>query len=79
MDLVAKVAPDGYTVGFGAISTTCSIRTYTRTCSSTSKDFTPVRLPGTSAIMLQVILALPIKSVAELIDYAQSTRVGTEL
>ncbi|MEN3291411.1 MAG: hypothetical protein V7642_664 [Burkholderiales bacterium] len=72
MDVVAKAAPDGYTIGFGAISTNAlNPHIYKNMQFDPRKDFTAISLLGISTIVLQVNPALPIRSVAELIDYAK--------
>ncbi|WP_375576146.1 Bug family tripartite tricarboxylate transporter substrate binding protein [Paracidovorax oryzae] len=72
MDAVAKAAPDGYTVGMGAISTNAlNPHIYKKMPFDPRKDFTPVGLLGQSTIVLEAGPALPVKNVAELIDYAR--------
>jgi tripartite-type tricarboxylate transporter receptor subunit TctC len=72
MDLVAKAAPDGYTIGFGAISTNAlNPHIYKNMQFDPRKDFTAISMLGISTIVLQVNPALPARSVAELIDYAK--------
>lgn len=70
MDAVAKAAPDGYTIGMGAISTNAlNPHVYKSMSFDPRKDFTPVSLLGTSTIVLQVTPSLPVKNVGELVDY----------
>ena len=72
MDAVAKAAPDGYTIGFGAISTNAlNPHIYKSMAFDPRKDFTAVSLLGTSTIVLEVPGASPIKSVADLIAAAK--------
>jgi tripartite-type tricarboxylate transporter receptor subunit TctC len=72
MDLVAKAAPDGYTIGFGAISTNAlNPHVYKAMPFDPRKDFTAISLLGTSTIVLEVASSVPVKSVAELIAYAK--------
>jgi tripartite-type tricarboxylate transporter receptor subunit TctC len=74
MDAVAKAAPDGYTIGFGAISTNAlNPHVYKTMSFDPRKDFTPITLLGTSTIVLQVSPSLPIKSVSELIEHAKKS------
>nr|WP_238139655.1 tripartite tricarboxylate transporter substrate binding protein [Roseateles aquatilis] len=71
MDAVAKSAPDGYTVGMGAISTNAlNPHIYRKMPFDPRKDFTAVGLLGNSTIVLEVGPALPVKNVAELRAYA---------
>ncbi|MDQ8035135.1 MAG: tripartite tricarboxylate transporter substrate binding protein [Bordetella sp.] len=72
MDAVAKAAPDGYTVGMGAISTNAlNPHIYKKMAFDPRSDFTAIGLLGNSTIVLEVNPALPVKSVAELIEYAK--------
>jgi len=69
---VAKSAPDGYTVGMGAISTNAlNPHIYKKMAFDPRKDFTAVGLLGNSTIVLEVGSALPVKSVAELLAHAR--------
>lgn len=72
MDAVAKSAPDGYTVGMGAISTNAlNPHIYKKMPFDPRKDFTAIGMLGMSTIVLEVGPALPVKSVAELIEHAR--------
>ena len=72
MDAVAKAAPDGYTVGMGAISTNAlNPHIYKKMPFDPRKDFTSVGLLGNSTIVLEAGPALPVKNVAELVAYLQ--------
>ncbi|MCU4120641.1 Bug family tripartite tricarboxylate transporter substrate binding protein [Variovorax sp. N23] len=72
MDVVAKAAPDGYTIGFGAISTNAlNPHIYKSMAFDPRKDFTAISLLGTSTIVLEVPTTSPIKSVADLIAAAK--------
>ena len=72
MDAVAKSAPDGYTVGMGAISTNAlNPHIYKKMAFDPRKDFTAVALLGNSTIVLEVGSALPVKNVAELLAHAR--------
>ncbi|QHI99506.1 tripartite tricarboxylate transporter substrate binding protein [Xylophilus rhododendri] len=67
MDAVAKAPPDGYTIGFGAISTNAlNPHVYKSMPFDPRKDFTAIGLLGTSTIVLEVPAASPIKTVADL-------------
>ena len=70
MDAVAKAAPDGYTVGMGAISTNAlNPHIYKKMPFDPRKDFTSVGLLGNSTIVLEAGPALPVKNVAELLAH----------
>ncbi len=72
MDAVAKAAPDGYTVGMGAISTNAlNPHIYKKMAFDPRKDFSAIGLLGNSTIVLEVGSALPVKSVAELLAHAR--------
>jgi len=73
MDAVAKAAPDGYTIGFGAISTNAlNPHIYRHVPFDPRKDFTAISLLGNSTIVLEVSPAVPVKTVPELIAYAKA-------
>jgi len=73
MDAVSKAAPDGYTIGFGAISTNAlNPHIYKHVPFDPRKDFTAISLLGTSTIVLEVSESLPVKTVPELIAYAKA-------
>ena len=73
MDAVAKAAPDGYTIGFGAISTNAlNPHIYKSMAFDPRKDFTAVGLLGTSTIVLEVPAASPVKTVADLVAAAKA-------
>ncbi|AGW89252.1 ABC transporter substrate-binding protein [Ralstonia pickettii DTP0602] len=73
MDAVAKAAPDGYTIGFGAISTNAlNPHIYKQVPFDPRKDFTAISLLGTSTIVLEVSPSLPVKNVKELVAYAKA-------
>jgi tripartite-type tricarboxylate transporter receptor subunit TctC len=78
MDAVAKAAPDGYTLGMGAISTNAlNPHVYKSMAFDPRKDFTAVSLLGTSTIVLQVIPAMPVKNVADLVEHLKKNPGST--
>ena len=73
MDAVAKAAPDGTTIGFGAISTNAlNPHIYRSMAFDPRKDFTAIGLLGTSTIVLEVPAASPVKTVADLVAAAKA-------
>ncbi|MCZ0738366.1 Bug family tripartite tricarboxylate transporter substrate binding protein [Phreatobacter sp. AB_2022a] len=73
MDIVAKAAPDGHTIGFGAISTNAlNPHLYRNMRFDPRKDFTAISLLGTSTIVLTVGPRIPVRTVAEFIAYAKA-------
>ena len=74
MDAVAKAAADGYTIGFGAISTNAlNPHVYKSMAFDPRKDFTAISLLGTSTIVLEVPASSPVKSVADLVAAAKKS------
>ena len=72
MDAVARSAPDGYTIGMGAISTNAlNPHIYPKMTFDPRKDFTAVGLLGASTIVLEVGPGLKVKNVAELLEHAR--------
>jgi len=74
MDAVAKAAPDGYAIGFGAISTNAlNPHIYKQMAFDPRKDFTAVSMLGYSTIVLTVApQSVPAKTVPEFIAYAKA-------
>jgi tripartite-type tricarboxylate transporter receptor subunit TctC len=69
---VAKAAPDGYTLIIGGTGTLAvNPALYPNVGYDPRKDFAPVGLIGTSALILLVHPSLPVHSVRELIDLAK--------
>ncbi len=81
MDVVARAAPDGYTIGFGAISTNAlNPFVYPSMPFDPTKDFTGVSMLGASTVVLEVGPALKVANVKELVEYAKQhpdTSFGT--
>lgn len=73
MDAVAKSKPDGYTIGFGAISTNAlNPHIYKSMAFDPRKDFTAVSMLGYSSIVLEVGKGFPANNVQELIAYIKA-------
>lgn len=73
--LVARSAPDGYT--FMNISTahTISQTLYTKLDYNLQRDLTPVVVLGNSPLIMVVHAGIPVKNVAELVDWAKKNRL----
>jgi tripartite-type tricarboxylate transporter receptor subunit TctC len=72
-DVVAKAAPDGYTIGFGTTSThAVAVGLSPNLPYDPIKSFAPIALVSTSPYVLVVYPGLPAKSVPELIALAKS-------
>jgi len=75
-DIVAKAPPDGYTLFLQDITThAINASLYKKLPYDTVRDFTPITLVASSALMLVVHPSLPAKSVKDLIALAK-TRPG---
>jgi tripartite-type tricarboxylate transporter receptor subunit TctC len=72
-DLVAKSAPDGYTILEGALSThAVNVSLYSRMPYDPVKDFAPITLVAVTPNVLVVNASFPVNSVPELIAYAKA-------
>src|SRR5471032_1872310 len=73
LDLVAKSAPDGYTIGMGPIGALAITRHMVAKLPYViERDFQPIALVARGHLLLAVSPQLPVKSVAELIAYAKA-------
>lgn len=73
MDVVAKSKPDGYTIGFGAISTNAlNPHIYKSMAFDPRKDFTAVSMLGYSTIVLEVGKSFPADNLHEFIAYIKA-------
>ncbi len=70
-ELVARAAPDGYTIIIVA-STYTATSAYEKPSFDPINGIQPIILIGTTGLVLAVHPALPVKSVRELIDYAKA-------
>ncbi len=71
-EVVAKAAPDGYTVYMGSIANTINMSLYPKLNYDVVKDFSPVMLVATVPNILVVHPSVPAKTVKELIDLAKA-------
>lgn len=72
-DLIAKSAPDGYTLFMQDITThAINASLYRKLPYDSIRDFTPVALVATTPLMLLVHPSLPVKSLQELIAFAKA-------
>lgn len=71
-DFVAKANPDGYTMILVSTSFTVNPAAYSKLPFDPIKDFTPISLVSKLPLILVVNPQLPVKSVAELIEYLKS-------
>ncbi|HYH41316.1 MAG TPA: tripartite tricarboxylate transporter substrate binding protein [Burkholderiales bacterium] len=71
-ELAARAAPDGYTITLIPSGHAVNASLYKKLPYDSIKDFTPISLVGSSPLLLVVHPALPVKSVKELIWFAQA-------
>ena len=69
-ETVAKAAPDGHTLWLSTLTQVISTTLHQRL--SIAKEFAPVGLVATTPYILAANAALPVKSMAELIEYAKA-------
>ena len=71
-ELVAKAAPDGYTLLVGSVPTSVNMTLFKNLRFNILKDFIHISLLSTAPNVLVVHPSLPVKSVNELIAYAKA-------
>jgi tripartite-type tricarboxylate transporter receptor subunit TctC len=72
MELIARAAPDGYTIGMGNIATLAvNPSLYPKQPYDVLRDFVPVSLTATIGNCLMVHPSLPVKTVKELVALAK--------
>jgi tripartite-type tricarboxylate transporter receptor subunit TctC len=72
-DLVAKAAPDGYTIGVGSIGThAVNVTLFSRMPYDAVNDFAPIALLLEAEGLLVVHPSVPVRNVQELIKYARA-------
>ena len=76
MEVVARAAPDGYTVGSNTVPFVANTFLYSRVPYNVLVDFVPVSLMAKTANVLAVHPSVPARSVRELLQLAKS-RPGT--
>jgi tripartite-type tricarboxylate transporter receptor subunit TctC len=76
MEVVARAAPDGYTVGSNTVPFVANTFLYRRVPYDVLVDFVPVSLMATTANVLAVHPSVPARSVKDLLQLAKS-RPGT--
>ena len=72
-DLVAKAAPDGYTILMGGAANAINMSLYQKLPYDTLRDFAPVSLCVKGANVLAVHPSMPVKNIKELIALAKTT------
>jgi tripartite-type tricarboxylate transporter receptor subunit TctC len=72
LDLTAKSAPDGYTIGMGPVGALAITRhMVAKLPYNIERDFQPIALVTRGHLLLAVSPSLPVNSVRELVDYAK--------
>jgi tripartite-type tricarboxylate transporter receptor subunit TctC len=71
-ELVAKAAPDGYTILLGANALATNATLFPRLAFSYQTDFAPIGRIDSASFVLAVSASLPVQSVAELVAYAKA-------
>jgi tripartite-type tricarboxylate transporter receptor subunit TctC len=71
-DLLAKSAPDGYTLIMAFSSHSSNAALYDKLPFDINKDFTAVTLVATAPVVVTASQMLPVKTLAELITYAKA-------
>ena len=73
MDLIAKSAPDGYTIGLGPVGALAiSPNLVAKLNYDIEKDFQPIALISIGHLLLAAAPKLPVNSVTELVAYARA-------
>jgi tripartite-type tricarboxylate transporter receptor subunit TctC len=72
MDMVAKAAPDGYTILMASIAFGANAGLYAKLPFDPQKDFAPVSLVATVPMVLAIHPSVPVRSVKELIALAKA-------
>jgi tripartite-type tricarboxylate transporter receptor subunit TctC len=71
-ELVAKAAPDGYTLFIGTVANTINATLYAKLPFDFQRDFTPIALASAAPNVLVIHPSLPAGNVAELIKLAKA-------
>lgn len=71
-EIVARSAPDGYTILFGTSSLASNGNLYAKLPYDASKDFSPISLSASTPYFLVVNSTLPVHSVKDLITHAKA-------
>jgi tripartite-type tricarboxylate transporter receptor subunit TctC len=71
-EFVAKSPPDGYTLLVAAVSQIAIVPFIQKVGYDPVKDFAPISNIGTNPFVLGIHVSLPVKTVAEFVDYARA-------
>ena len=70
-DLVAKAAPDGYTLMMAAMPVLAILPTITKTNFDTLRDFTPISIVGSNPFVMAVHKSVPATNARELAEFVK--------
>jgi tripartite-type tricarboxylate transporter receptor subunit TctC len=71
-EFVAKAPPDGYTLFVAAVSQIAIVPYIQKVQYDPVKDFAPISNIGTNPFVLGIHVSLPVKNLAEFVDYARA-------
>jgi tripartite-type tricarboxylate transporter receptor subunit TctC len=71
-ELIAKAAPDGYTLGYASFTFITNALTYSKLPYDSAKDFVPIIRQVSGTNILTVNPSLPVRSARELVDLARA-------
>ena len=71
-EAVARAAPDGYTIFYNTSAMTIAPALFSKVSFDPVRDFAPVGLSATVPLILVASPAVPVKTLAEFIDYARA-------
>jgi hypothetical protein len=76
-DMVAKAAPDGYTIGIGNLSThTIAPSVYRKLPYDPVKDFSPISMVATAPNVMAATAGLPVKTLKDVIALAKTRKLS---
>ncbi|MCX7137339.1 MAG: tripartite tricarboxylate transporter substrate-binding protein, partial [Proteobacteria bacterium] len=75
-DIVAKSAPDGYTLLMSTASLAVNVTLYSKLPFDVRRDFIPITQVASAPLVVTVHPSVPARSVKEFVDLAKKTRGG---
>jgi tripartite-type tricarboxylate transporter receptor subunit TctC len=71
-EFVARAPADGYTLFFAALPQISTVPLVQKVNYDPFKDFAPISIVGTNALVLVVHISIPVKTIKELVDYVKA-------